>query len=248
MENEKELLKRLIEKAEKSARYWQVEASDFYAREVLTPLLGLLSHVDSNYKLWGGYEEAERVRVIFSMEAPEESFEEAMVLFSLRGNKAYLTANHRDYLGALMSFGIKREKFGDILVREDGADVILDKMAADYILGSPVKIKRVPMALEIIDWKTWEAPKPNLERVSLQVASERLDSIVSKAFNLSRAISSELVKKEAILVNHKPTNNASLALKEGDIISVRGKGKFKVGEVEGLSKKGKLRQVIYLYR
>lgn len=247
MNIEKDLLKRLTEKAKKSARYWQTESSDFYAREVLTPLLGLLSHVDTNVYLWGGYEGAERVRLIFSVTEADVIKDDSMALLSLRGNKTFLKATHRDYLGALMSFGIKREKFGDIIVREDGADVILDKTAAEYLLGSEIKIRRMPMKLEQLSWEAWETPLPKLEHLALQVSSERIDGVLAKVFHLSRGLSQELIKKEAVLLNYKIVASPTLALKEGDIVSVKGKGKFKVGPVEGLTKKGKLKQVIYLY-
>lgn len=247
MDNEKELLKRLTEKAQKASRYWQVEMSDFYAREILIPLLDVLSHEDATCTLWGGYQEAERVRLVFSMEDFEMVAQDTMMLLALRGNKNFLKASHRDYLGALMSLGLKREKFGDIIVRDDGADVILDKRAADFLLSSEIKIRRMPMKVSLLSWENWQAPMPNLEKIELQLASERLDGMVAKAFHLSRTLSTELIKKEAVFLNYKVVTNASLSLKAGDIVSVRGKGKFKVGEIQGLSKKGKLKQVIYLY-
>ena len=39
---------------------------------------------------------------------------------------------HRNYLGALIKLGIKREKIGDILVRDDGADIIIKSDIAEY--------------------------------------------------------------------------------------------------------------------
>ena len=49
-----------------------------------------------------------------------------------------------------------------------------------------------------------------------------------------------------MFVNGKMVTSNGYALKEGDVISVRGKGKFRFGGVENKTKKG--RYVVRIYR
>lgn len=245
---EKEILvRRLTEKIEKTNRYWQTTASDFYPRELLLEAMNEVSNLDNHTYLWGGYEEANRLKAIFSMEALTLIDDTPLCLLYLRGKKEFLKATHRDYLGVLMSLGIKREKFGDIIVYDDGADIILDESIEDYVLSSPLSVKKVPLTVTKGEFSTWEKPTPKFKVLNLQLTSLRLDSVVAKVFHLSRADGAKLIEKEQVMVNYQVETKPSRTFYLDDVVSVRGYGKFKIGEGAGYTRKDKIRLTVYQY-
>ena len=236
---EKEILvRRLTEKIEKSNRYWQMTASDFYPRELLLEAMNEVSNLDNHSYLWGGYEEANRLKAIFSMEALTLVDDTPLSLLYLKGKKEFLKATHRDYLGALMSLGIKREKFGDI---------ILDESIEDYVLSSELTVRKVPLTVTKGEFSTWEKPTPKFKVINLQLSSLRLDSLVAKVFHLSRADGAKLIEKEQVMVNYQVETKSSRTFYLDDVVSVRGYGKFKIGEEVGYTRKDKIRLTVYQY-
>lgn len=243
-------LKRLQEKVQRASKFWQPEHTEFIYRDRLGDFEAVFYGSDIYWKIWGGYEDAERVQIFLAMMEMdlEEAISEEQALIQLRGPAKFITADHRDYLGALMSLGITRERFGDLIVRDDGCDVIVSKSVVPVVLQSDLKVKRVRMKISEGDFSQWEAPKPDLKELNVQVNSLRLDSIIAKGFNLSRAVASELINKELVQVNHKVCAKVAESCLAEDIISVKGYGKLKVGEIEGQTKKGKQKLVIFKYQ
>lgn len=70
----------------------------------------------------------------------------------------------------------------------------------------------------------------------------RLDVLVSQAFSLSRNISEKLLKSQKVFHNGKMCLSGGQKIKQGDIISVRGYGKFLV---EDFRKNIKKRPSVY---
>jgi len=85
------------------------------------------------------------------------------------------------------------------------------------------------------------------ELVPCVVASLRLDNVVSAAFSVSRAAAVAAVQKGLIFVNSLPCEKAAAPVREGDRIVFRSKGKVRLAEVGGTSKKGRLHIVIEKY-
>ncbi len=80
----------------------------------------LLEEKVSNYIIFGGRENADRNIVIFypekfSIEMVEKNYSKILevIRIKLPNNISY---EHREFLSGIMKLGIKREKFGDILV------------------------------------------------------------------------------------------------------------------------------------
>ena len=57
---------------------------------------------------------------------------------------------HRDYLGSLLGLGIKREKTGDIIVRDDGADIVICEELAEFVSLNYDKAGRTSLSVEIL--------------------------------------------------------------------------------------------------
>ena len=68
----------------------------------------------------------------------------------------------------------------------------------------------------------------------------RMDSIVSEAIRTSRAKAIDIINQERVFINGEVTKKNSKMLKEGDKITVRGKGRFEVSKILNSTKKGNL--------
>ncbi len=76
------------------------------------------------------------------------------------------------------------------------------------------------------------------------MASVRLDSLLSLAFSASRTKLSGLIEGAKVFVNGKLITTNSYQLKENDVISVRGYGKFRYN---GTGAKTKRTEFMYLF-
>ena len=79
------------------------------------------------------------------------------------------------------------------------------------------------------------------KEVSLSVSSVRIDSVVSKLYNIARSQSLDLFRAGRVYVNGRMTQNNSYALKEKDAVTVRGFGRFTYIGEQGETRKGKIR-------
>ena len=139
-----------------------------------------------------------------------------------------------------MKLGVVREKVGDILVKESGADVIVMPEIVKYLLTNLSELTRLRKA----DIK--EIPINELEKVEIKtkeyniiVSALRLDNIIAELAKTSRMQAKELINQERVFVNFKNEIKQTKLLNEGDLISIRGKGRFKISEIIGNTQKGR---------
>lgn len=240
--------KRLEEQIARAENRGEIVVSDFLDVHQQTLALELLKYAPCSYFWSGGYEEAERRRLVMHPEylAADESWAEIAVL-DLEGNFNYSKASHRDYLGAILSAGIKREKMGDILVRDDGAYVFLAESIATYILNNLPKVKGVSVKAKQITPQEVTFPENKQKELNLTCASLRLDVILAGGFNLSRSQANDLIQAKKVQVNHQEIADNDYRCEEGEIISVRTKGRIKIAEISGNTKKGKIKIKLIKY-
>lgn len=155
--------------------------------------------------------------------------------------------SHRDYLGSLLGLGIKREKVGDILVRDDGADIIVLKELCEYLAVNYEKAGKTNLDVEISDITDLDVGKITIEEKRDTVASLRLDSLVSSVFGISRGKAQEAIKMGLVFVNSAAASKADMMLDEGDKIVLRGRGKAVLREVAGRSRKDRIYVVFDKY-
>ena len=203
--------------------------------------------------LWGGYEEAERKIAGFF---PAESYvSEAMNdyfpvrILSVRPlqEKFSDALTHRDYLGALMHLGVERERIGDIAVLEKEAYVFCHAKIADYLCGELARIRHTSVECRILD-SAQVHYTPRIELMEGTVSSLRLDSLTTLAFKGSRGMFQELVQSGQVFVSGRLVTNCAARIREKDLISVRGCGKFCFLEEIGQTRKGRILVRIGIYR
>lgn len=200
-----------------------------------------------NYMLFGGTENADRVMVgIFPDSIKPDADLFPIKIVKIRYNKQY-KLSHRDFLGALMSLGIKRSCVGDIKISDGTAYVMIKTEISDYVISQITKIGRVGVELSYTEATDFVATD-DTEYLNITVSSLRLDNIVSAVLNLSRDKSASAVKSGLVSVNHTAKQSPSFQLKENDTIVFSGKGKFVLYKLTGESKKGKKKLIIKKYR
>lgn len=203
-------------------------------------------HKGLRYRFYGGYEEAERTIAVFLPDYAE--LEEYHPLALLRITQdGYRTLSHRDYLGALMGLGIRREMAGDILVREKSADIVIMKEMGDFLLYNFDKAGRTALKAEIVPIEEIVVPENRFEEKRDTVASLRLDSLVAAVFSLSRGRAVEAIEGGMVFVNGLQTEKADRQIKEGDKLVLRSKGKVLLKAVGGVTKKDRISIIFHKY-
>ncbi len=155
----------------------------------------------------------------------------------LTGNFKFEKLTHRDYLGSVLGLGIKREKIGDINVYEDGAEILVHKDILEYIVFNLKKVKHTGVKPVEISLEDVRKKSLNLEERKINVSSLRFDAVISGVFNISRGKSSDLIKSGNAKVNNIVVEDTSEVIKESSVITLRGYGKAKVGEMLSTTKK-----------
>ena len=163
-----------------------------------------------------------------------------LAVLKVRTSKGSRKLTHRDYLGSLLSLGIKREMTGDIIVYENGADIIILKEIADFLLMNYEKAGRTSLNLEIADISKLDVGNINIEEKSDTVASLRLDGLVSSVFGLSRGKAQEAIKAGLVFVNSAAAMKPDMQLEEGDKLVLRGRGKAVLREIAGRTRKDRI--------
>jgi RNA-binding protein YlmH len=198
---------------------------------------------------YGGYEGAERQRALIAPDYHMDKEDMGIEVLSISGGDSkFLTLTHGDFMGSILGLGMKRDKIGDIHVHESGCHCLVAAEASAYLHLQLQQVHKVAVQTEIIPLEQFLPAKVTLEEQHISVASLRMDGIVSDAFRLSRAKILLPIKSGKCKVNWKVEEDPSKTLHEGDVISVQGLGRFKVLEVEGMSKKGRIRMKIGRYK
>lgn len=209
----------------------------------------------SNYCFTGGYEEAESKIFIafpdkFEKDVIEENISQILKAIKIElPNQIKGTLQHRDYLGTVMSFGLERNRIGDIIVYDDLAYIFVLSENAEYIKNSLEYENRFRKAkISIINIEDVKTKKAELIDIQVRVNSIRLDSIISELLHTSRKIAQELLENEKVSINYAIETKPTKTIKENDILIIRGYGKYLVQSFLGKNKKEKEIIIIQKYK
>lgn len=206
-----------------------------------------------NYIFWGGKEDSDRSILIFfpekfSKEMVEKNYEKIfqIVRIILPNSIQY---EHREFLSGIMKLGIKREKFGDIIVTDFGADIIVFSEVAKLLTDDLKNLTRFRKAdINIVNIRELTNTMTEFENINIIISSFRLDNFVSELAKCSRKQASELIKLGKVFVNSINEFKDSKKINQNDIITIRGKGKFIFESIEKETKSGKLLLNIKKYK
>ena len=156
-------------------------------------------------------------------------------------NNLISSFEHRDYLSAIMKLGIIREKFGDIIVYNKGADIVIQKENSNYFKQNLEQLTRFKKSkIEILDINLIHEITKTQEEIQIIVNSMRIDNFVSEIAHTSRNKAEEILLEERVMINYETIVKASKQVNLDDLIVVRGFGKYKVLEILRTTKSGKL--------
>ncbi|MDO4175518.1 MAG: YlmH/Sll1252 family protein [Eubacteriales bacterium] len=214
---------------------------DMHEAALAARLLHTLGSIRARF--WGGYADAERKLLFFlpdwMEELPAEDEDCPITAIRCLRNKGD-ALSHRDYLGSLMGLGLRRDGIGDILVGEHGADIIVYKEIAPYLLTNYAKAGRKSLHVEEIPIGRIIVPEEKVTMLRDTVASMRLDSITASMFRMSRAKAADAIRAGKVFVNQQECLRTDQEVREKDRITLRGTGRGEVDEILGESKKGRI--------
>ncbi|MGI6037080.1 MAG: photosystem II S4 domain protein [Limnochordia bacterium] len=247
---DREVAARVIDCAETAYRRNQPESGDFLdprqqkvATEVLRYLNGFI------FRLFGGYKGAERKRLTLIPDylAPED-VPLPVAAFQIEGNFKFTEVSHRDYLGSIMALGLRREKFGDLIVIDGGCQVVAASEIGSVLCQQLQQVKGVPVRVEPIELEQLAVEPEHVKSIRATVASLRLDAVAAAGFGTSRSKMAREIKAERVKVNWETVANPARSVAQGDILSIRGRGRVVVEEIVGTTKKGRQSIILQRYR
>jgi RNA-binding protein YlmH len=242
---EREFIDQVINWREYVEQSYAQKLTDFLdprEQQILSTVIG--KHPDVKWELSGGAPGTERKRALLFpeyMEAQKDDFQ--VKLFAIEYARKFINIEHRQVLGSLMSLGLKRGKFGDILIDGDTVQFFAAAEIADYITLQLESIGRATINLTELPLEQAVATGEEWNEMNFTVSSLRLDTVLSSLFNLSRQKSQLLIQHGHVKVNWTAIENAAFECGEGDIISARGYGRAKMITIEGKTKKDKYRVI-----
>lgn len=196
--------------------------------------------IEKNVKLenaffYGVNENADRKILVFYPEKLTEELVRKSLKSVLSGIRIILKNDqignyeHKNYLSALIKIGIDRGKIGDILVDDYGADIIAFDMNKEFIIQSLSELTRFRKAnIDIIPIDDIKQKIDRFEESTIIVSSMRIDNIVAELAGCSRTNADEYINSEKVFVNYEMALKGSKTIFEGDIVTIRGKGKFRI--------------------
>lgn len=208
---------------------------------------------DVRYDFYGGFEECERKTVLFLPDYAEnadyvrENTDLSPIVALEIKKDNFSSLSHRDYLGAVMGLGIKREAVGDIFVTEHGCTMAVIRSVAPYIKENLSSVGRGSVTVEISDNFSDAENNYSFETQRCYVSSMRLDGVVSAAFSLSRNSAAELIRRGEVLMNGVVMSKPDVKVPFGAKLVIHGSGKVIIDEDVGVTKKGRQAFIIKKY-
>lgn len=254
-QEDKMCLSQILDKIEFSKMRGKIEYTDFLDMYQISLVENFLRKIKfENYQLYGGYEEAERkIFIVFpdkyDRKMLEKNYHKMVKIVRIElPEEEQGKYSHRNYLGGIVKLGLKREKVGDIIVHEQGADMITVEDFADILkqqLPSLTRFENSCVTIEEISQLRQREIK--VEQVKIIVPSLRLDNFVSDLARTSRSKASQIIAQERVFINGQSETKVSKQLKLKDVITIRGKGRFVIQEFDGTTRSGRMVVILEKY-
>lgn len=231
-EENKLLIAKAIDKFEFCKTKNKITYTDFLNITEISILEKVLKeeHIQ-NYVFYGVKEDADRKILIFypekiTKEMLEKNYSSILeiIRITLPNEVKY---EHREFLSGIMKLGLKREKFGDIIVTDSGADIVVLKEVTKYFLDGLKELTRFRKSnITVQSINDIEQKETEFLDFTIIVSSIRLDNFVAELAKCSRTRAKEIIEQGNVFVNSVNELKDAKKLNIGDVITIRGKGKF----------------------
>ena len=169
------------------------------------------------YHIYYPYKDSEKV-IIYQKSIPE------VLLYQI---KVKTKIRHQDILGTMYSLSIAPELFGDILIIDGNYFIYILPIVRNYFESNFLMVRNTSVELEEISVDTFKDYERSYEVISLNVSSNRIDTIVSSICHISRSNIPIMIRKKEIMLNYDYLKDLSYKLRENDTFSIKRIGKFK---------------------
>lgn len=150
--------------------------------------------------------------------------------------------SHRDYLGALLSLGVERSAVGDIApIDAYSAYVFVGRKIENFLLETELRIANDRVRVERAALPFGYRIEQRFLEISDTVASARLDCVTAALCHLSREAAKAKIVSGDVELNYEPVCEGSREVRENDVLTVRGTGKFCIEHIGDPTKKGRFR-------
>ena len=211
---------------------------EFYSPLIWTKLIEIQNKLGVKVDTNGYFSESERRVISFTGDECFGDDKDNIKLLEIKNMSKFKELGHKDYLGGLMSLGLKREKFGDMVVKGEICYTPTFQNIGDFVINELKVIGRNPVE---INFSEETQVNPNFEDLNLIIASNRLDAIVAAITKLSREESIKKIEKGEVTLNYLIVKEKSTKVRDNSTISIKYFGKYKFMEKLGETKKDKLR-------
>ncbi len=237
---------RLLDITETALERGEPQTTDFldpHQRQLAHGILGALAEV--SYRAYGGYPKAERQRLlIYPTYYLTELLENPLRAVEVRGEFGFVEVTHRDFLGACLATGLQRERMGDLILIPGGCQIVLTVEALHVILNQLHGVHQVPVTTTEIDIEQLMVEPERIKELRTTVASLRLDAVAAFGFGMSRTKMVREIKGERLKVNWKQVADPAHAVTEGDVLSMRGRGRVTIEQITGQTRIGRIGLVL----
>lgn len=239
-ETEKQWLQNFLRKLDEMGSHQEYVTAFLDPRQLELAESALAKHQDISYTVYGGHPGAERNALnIFSICIRGGIPPVKAVLATWKGKEEEIS--HRDFLGAVLAMGLRRDQIGDILLLQDNsAAIMVNETKADYVSQNLDQVGRVNVSSTVVDPPQLPLAEDDGKEIKGTVASLRVDAVLALGFGMSRSKVVTLVKGGLVRVNWRPVNSPALNLREGDQLSLKGRGRVRISEVGGETRKGRM--------
>ncbi len=218
---------------------------DPYGQEIAEMVLANLGGFHLSFD--GGYHGAERARAMLTdvdFKGTPSGFDISCV--SATWDERFAHVTHRDVLGAVLGLGISREAIGDLLLSQGSVRILCTSEMEEFLVKNLDKIGAIPVKAEVYSLADIAPREERCKEIRATVASLRLDSITASGFGISRSRAAMDIDADKLRLNWQPVKGPSQAVKEGDVLSMRERGRIVIERIDGQTKKG--RTVVVLKR
>ena len=115
------------------------------------------------------------------------------------------------------------------------------EMAGELICRELLQVGRTEVTTTLLSLdEVPEFPQAERKTRTATVSSLRLDAVLAAMLHCSRGQACEWIAAGRVEINHLPAESAHAPVYEGDVFTVRGKGRFGLTALPGKSKKDRL--------
>lgn len=242
----------ILDKANKSEASYKVEATSFLnlsEKEYATKILNFLK---VQYHVVFLNEYCEKSIIFFIpdyIEYDELEIKNYISCIKIEP-KDMSKLKHKDFMGSIYNLGIKEEHLGDIFLNDKYGYVFVTQSVKDYILDNLFNVSSQQVICSDVQLDSIEIKNLKIDYLqkSYIIASRRVDALVAEVYNLGRKEAKDKIVAGDLCINAKTCINPAEDFNQGDIISFRRCGKFKVGEEIRTTKSGNICIKVYKYK